>query len=85
MIIWWTECSKDLKYNFRNIIHHFTVTFDWFNASLLYKSFSALSFSLHLQVLLGFDSSSPEAVEQWRDSMSNPEKVVMSWHRLSRL
>ncbi|XP_026080678.1 tandem C2 domains nuclear protein-like [Carassius auratus] len=37
------------------------------------------------QVLLGFDNSSPEAVEQWRDSMANPEKVVTSWHRLSRL
>uniref|UniRef100_A0A8C1BVT5 Tandem C2 domains, nuclear n=1 Tax=Cyprinus carpio carpio TaxID=630221 RepID=A0A8C1BVT5_CYPCA len=37
------------------------------------------------QVLLGFDSSSPEAVEQWRDSMANPEKVVTSWHRVSRL
>uniref|UniRef100_A0A8C1J6L4 Tandem C2 domains, nuclear n=1 Tax=Cyprinus carpio TaxID=7962 RepID=A0A8C1J6L4_CYPCA len=35
------------------------------------------------QVLLGFDSSSPEAVEQWRDSMANPEKVVTSWHRPS--
>ncbi|XP_067241470.1 tandem C2 domains nuclear protein [Chanodichthys erythropterus] len=37
------------------------------------------------QVLLGFDGSSPEAVEQWRDSMTNPEKVVTSWHRVSRL
>ncbi|XP_016334821.1 tandem C2 domains nuclear protein-like [Sinocyclocheilus anshuiensis] len=37
------------------------------------------------QVLLGFDSSSTEAVEQWRDSMANPEKVVTSWHRVSRL
>ncbi|XP_050981292.1 tandem C2 domains nuclear protein [Labeo rohita] len=36
------------------------------------------------QVLLGFDSSSPEAVEQWRDSMANPEKMVTSWHRVSR-
>lgn len=92
MIFWWTERSKDLEYNFRNIIQHFTVTLDWFNASMLYKSinfihksYSALSFSLHFQVLLGFDSSSPEAVEQWRDSMANPEKVVTSWHRLSRL
>ncbi|KAM6912193.1 tandem C2 domains nuclear protein [Xenentodon cancila] len=35
------------------------------------------------QVQLGFDSSVPEAVEQWRDTMAHPEKVVAAWHRLS--
>ncbi|KAF7710801.1 tandem C2 domains nuclear protein [Silurus meridionalis] len=35
------------------------------------------------QVVLGFDSSSPEAVEQWTDSITHPEKVVTAWHRLS--
>ncbi|XP_052007725.1 tandem C2 domains nuclear protein-like [Xyrauchen texanus] len=36
------------------------------------------------QVLLGFDSCSPEALEQWRDSITHPEKVVTSWHRVNR-
>ncbi|KAM6916989.1 tandem C2 domains nuclear protein [Lycodopsis pacificus] len=35
------------------------------------------------QVQLGFDSPVPEAVEQWKDTMANPEKVVSAWHRLS--
>lgn len=35
------------------------------------------------QVQLGFDSPIPEAVEQWKDSMAHPEKVVSAWHRLS--
>lgn len=35
------------------------------------------------QVLLGFDSCVPEAVEQWKDTMAHPEKVVAAWHRLS--
>ncbi|XP_045579702.1 tandem C2 domains nuclear protein [Salmo salar] len=35
------------------------------------------------QVHLGFDSPTQEAAEQWRDSMSHPEKVVAVWHRLS--
>ncbi|XP_007247671.3 tandem C2 domains nuclear protein [Astyanax mexicanus] len=34
------------------------------------------------QVLLGFDSPSPEAVEQWKDSISHPEKIVTAWHRV---
>uniref|UniRef100_A0A8C1J4M0 Tandem C2 domains, nuclear n=1 Tax=Cyprinus carpio TaxID=7962 RepID=A0A8C1J4M0_CYPCA len=38
----------------------------------------------HLLGQVSLDSS-PEAVEQWRDSMANPEKVVTSWHRVSRL
>uniref|UniRef100_A0A673LMY9 Tandem C2 domains nuclear protein-like n=1 Tax=Sinocyclocheilus rhinocerous TaxID=307959 RepID=A0A673LMY9_9TELE len=38
----------------------------------------------HLLGQVSLDSST-EAVEQWRDSMANPEKVVTSWHRLSRL
>ncbi|XP_044229859.1 tandem C2 domains nuclear protein [Thunnus albacares] len=35
------------------------------------------------QVQLGFDSPVPEAVEQWKDMMAHPEKVVTAWHRLS--
>lgn len=35
------------------------------------------------QVQLGFDSPVPEAVERWKDTMANPEKVVSAWHRLS--
>ncbi|XP_028994693.1 tandem C2 domains nuclear protein [Betta splendens] len=35
------------------------------------------------QVQLGLDSAVPEAVEQWRDTMAHPEKVVGAWHRLS--
>ncbi|KAG7334500.1 hypothetical protein KOW79_002907 [Hemibagrus wyckioides] len=35
------------------------------------------------QVILGFDSSAPDAVEQWTDSITHPEKVVTAWHRLS--
>ncbi|XP_042356928.1 tandem C2 domains nuclear protein [Plectropomus leopardus] len=35
------------------------------------------------QVQLGFDSPIPEAVEQWKDTMAHPEKVVSAWHRLS--
>ncbi|KAM8833014.1 tandem C2 domains nuclear protein [Synchiropus picturatus] len=35
------------------------------------------------QIQLGFDSSAPEAVAQWTDTMAHPEKVVAVWHRLS--
>ncbi|XP_063039560.1 tandem C2 domains nuclear protein isoform X1 [Engraulis encrasicolus] len=35
------------------------------------------------QVHLGFSSPSPTAVEQWRDTMANPEKVVADWHTLT--
>ncbi|XP_072221640.1 tandem C2 domains nuclear protein isoform X2 [Leuresthes tenuis] len=35
------------------------------------------------QVHLGVDSPLPKAVEQWKDTMSHPEKVVKTWHRLS--
>lgn len=35
------------------------------------------------QVVLGFDSSSPDAVKQWTDSITHPERVVTAWHRLS--
>lgn len=35
------------------------------------------------QALLGFDSPVPDAVEQWRDTMAHPEKVVAAWHRLT--
>ncbi|XP_072533413.1 tandem C2 domains nuclear protein [Salminus brasiliensis] len=34
------------------------------------------------QVLMGFDSPSPEAVEQWKDSITHPEKIVTAWHRV---
>uniref|UniRef100_I3KU98 Tandem C2 domains, nuclear n=1 Tax=Oreochromis niloticus TaxID=8128 RepID=I3KU98_ORENI len=32
---------------------------------------------------LGLNSPIPEAVEQWKDTMAHPEKVVAAWHRLS--
>ncbi|XP_015245576.1 PREDICTED: tandem C2 domains nuclear protein isoform X1 [Cyprinodon variegatus] len=35
------------------------------------------------QVQLGFDSPLPAAVEQWKETMAHPEKVVTAWHRLS--
>ncbi|XP_061749906.1 tandem C2 domains nuclear protein isoform X2 [Nerophis ophidion] len=38
------------------------------------------------QVLLGLhssDSSSPQAVEQWKDTMEHPEKVVSAWHHVT--
>lgn len=38
---------------------------------------------LSLQVHLGYGSPSPTAVEQWRDSMVHPEKVVADWHTLT--
>ncbi|CAN9501959.1 unnamed protein product [Ophioblennius macclurei] len=34
------------------------------------------------QVQLGFDSSAPGAVAQWKDTMAHPEKVVEAWHQL---
>lgn len=42
-----------------------------------------LPFHWSLQIQLGFDSPLPEAVEQWKDTMAHPEKVVSTWHRLS--
>uniref|UniRef100_A0A9J8DGI7 Tandem C2 domains, nuclear n=1 Tax=Cyprinus carpio carpio TaxID=630221 RepID=A0A9J8DGI7_CYPCA len=54
------------------------------NLQLAVKLYSRSS--VRRKHLLGqVSSDSPEAVEQWRDSMANPEKVVTSWHRLSRL
>lgn len=35
------------------------------------------------QIVLGFDSPITEAVDQWKDTMAHPEKVVTVWHRLS--
>ncbi|KAM3593993.1 uncharacterized protein V6R79_000484 [Siganus canaliculatus] len=35
------------------------------------------------QVQLGLGSPSLEAVDQWKDTMAHPEKVVSAWHRLS--
>lgn len=35
------------------------------------------------QVLLGWESTSNEAADQWKDSLSNPEKVVTAWHKLT--
>uniref|UniRef100_A0A8C6THZ7 Tandem C2 domains, nuclear n=1 Tax=Neogobius melanostomus TaxID=47308 RepID=A0A8C6THZ7_9GOBI len=35
------------------------------------------------QILLGFDSPITEAVDQWKDTMAHPEKVVTAWHHLS--
>ncbi|XP_060919632.1 tandem C2 domains nuclear protein [Labrus mixtus] len=35
------------------------------------------------QIQLGLDSPVPEAVEQWKDMIAHPEKVVSAWHGLS--
>lgn len=35
------------------------------------------------QIVLGFDSPVTEAVDQWKDMMAHPEKVVTTWHHLS--
>ncbi|XP_072313731.1 tandem C2 domains nuclear protein [Eucyclogobius newberryi] len=35
------------------------------------------------QIVLGLESAVPEAVDQWKDTMAHPEKVVTGWHRLS--
>ncbi|XP_009305708.1 tandem C2 domains nuclear protein [Danio rerio] len=66
---------------------HFPITSQDHNLQLSVKLYSRSSVRRkHLlgQVLLSLDSSSPEAVEQWKDAMANPEKVVTSWHRVSR-
>lgn len=39
--------------------------------------------SLPLQVWLSSDSNSPEASAQWRDTIANPEKVVVKWHNVN--
>lgn len=49
----------------------------------LYSRSSVRRKHCHGQVLLGFDSPVPEAVEQWKDTMAHPEKVVSAWHRLN--
>lgn len=33
-----------------------------------------------MQIWLSSDSSNSEAVEQWRDTIANPEKVVVKWY-----
>ncbi|XP_061469234.1 tandem C2 domains nuclear protein isoform X3 [Rhineura floridana] len=35
------------------------------------------------QVWLSSDSNSSEATDQWRDTIANPEKVVVKWHKIS--
>ncbi|KAM8921672.1 tandem C2 domains nuclear protein isoform 2-T2 [Pelodytes ibericus] len=35
------------------------------------------------QVWISCDSNSPEAVDQWTDTISHPEKVVTKWHKLN--
>lgn len=35
------------------------------------------------QIYLGFDSPIPEVVDQWKDTMVHPEKVVTAWYKLS--
>ncbi|KAM8914755.1 tandem C2 domains nuclear protein [Spinachia spinachia] len=67
-------------------------TFQFFLASLdhacslsvkLYSRSSVRRKQCHGQVHLGFDSPVPEAVEQWKDTMAHPEKVVSAWLPLS--
>lgn len=38
-------------------------------------------FSL-MQIWLSPDSSNNEAVEQWKDTIANPEKVVVKWYSI---
>ncbi|XP_063296090.1 tandem C2 domains nuclear protein isoform X1 [Pelobates fuscus] len=35
------------------------------------------------QVWISSDSNSPEAADQWTDTIHNPEKVVTKWHKLN--
>ncbi|XP_057714969.1 tandem C2 domains nuclear protein [Corythoichthys intestinalis] len=35
------------------------------------------------QVQLGFDVPTPEAAEQWKDTIDHPEKVVAVWHAVT--
>ncbi|XP_014451973.1 tandem C2 domains nuclear protein isoform X1 [Alligator mississippiensis] len=35
------------------------------------------------QVWLSSDASSSETADQWRDTITNPEKVVIKWHKVS--
>ncbi|MBN3296086.1 TAC2N protein, partial [Amia calva] len=35
------------------------------------------------QVHIGCESTTNDAIEQWRDAMTNPEKVVAVWHNLT--
>lgn len=35
------------------------------------------------QVWISNDSNSSEAADQWRDTIANPEKVVVKWHNIS--
>uniref|UniRef100_A0A669CI11 Tandem C2 domains, nuclear n=1 Tax=Oreochromis niloticus TaxID=8128 RepID=A0A669CI11_ORENI len=48
--------------------------------SLSVKLYSRIPWCI---LLLGLNSPIPEAVEQWKDTMAHPEKVVAAWHRLS--
>ncbi|KAG7274651.1 hypothetical protein CRUP_004575 [Coryphaenoides rupestris] len=36
------------------------------------------------EVVLGFDSPFPEAAEQWKNTLAQPEISVAAWHRLSK-
>ncbi|XP_063003704.1 tandem C2 domains nuclear protein [Elgaria multicarinata webbii] len=36
------------------------------------------------QVWLSSDSNSTEAADQWKDTIANPEKVVVKWHHISQ-
>ncbi|XP_054653480.1 tandem C2 domains nuclear protein [Dunckerocampus dactyliophorus] len=35
------------------------------------------------QVQLGLQSASPNAVDQWKDAMAHPEKMVSAWHHVT--
>ncbi|KAK1791260.1 hypothetical protein P4O66_013282 [Electrophorus voltai] len=56
--------------------HHLQVSVKLYSCSSIRRK--------HLigHVLLGVDSPSPDAMEQWKDSIKHPEKVVTAWHRV---
>lgn len=39
-------------------------------------------FPLLMQIWLSSDSNNSEAVEQWKDTIANPEKVVVKWYSI---
>uniref|UniRef100_A0A8C9EN67 Tandem C2 domains, nuclear n=1 Tax=Pavo cristatus TaxID=9049 RepID=A0A8C9EN67_PAVCR len=70
--------------NFSNI--HKVIMWSDFESPTVKLDFCVTSGKLHfvsffsLQVWISSDSNSSEAVEQWEDTIANPEKVVIKWY-----